>query len=446
MRKVFAGLAGCIILLCGAPALMGQGRAADPIDAAEAKGFFAEAKALSDADNAMTWGATLYGPMILADPRTRQVVANQPDPEGVLKFHDGVYSGLLPDEVGIANTAVNWSGLKWTMLVWPLPDTRYERARHMMHELFHRIQDDVGLPAATPPNAHMDERHARVWLQLEFRALSEALVREGEDGKRAIRDALIFRAYRQSLYPSSGPQERDLEMNEGLAEYTGYRLCGLPPAAARARVAVRLEERERATSGYARSFAYVTGAAYGLLLDEYSPNWRRPIRAVAGFDGMLSKAIGFEIPTGDLTSIATARAAAYDSARLMAREDKREAARQARLAQVRARFVDGPVLSLPGDPGLRYTFNPMGIEAFDAEWMFFDTIRVTAPWGILEVSDRGALVRHPDGVSLSEIRVSSPARSDESLVSGPGWSLRLARGWRAADGPRPGDMTLQKLN
>lgn len=443
MRTDVLGVALSAILAMTAPVLA-QGRSAGPMDNAEAKFYFAEALALSEADNALTWGVTLYGPILLADPRTRQVVANQPDPEGALIFQDGAYVGVLPDNVGIANTAITWSGLQWTMLVWPLPETKYERAKHVMHELFHRIQDNIGLPAASPPNAHMDERDARIWLQLEFRALSEALLRDGDERKRACQDALLFRAHRQRLFPDSGPQERALEMNEGLAEYTGYHLCGLPPAAARARVAVRLEERERAPSGYARSFAYVTGAAYGLLLDEYSTMWRKPINAVGGFETMLTKAIGFTIPRGDLTAIVTERAAPYDGQRLIAREERRESVRLARLAQAKLRFVDGPVLSCPSVRGLNYTFNPNAVEAFDADWMIFDTLRVTAPWGILDVVEGGAFIKRPAGGSFDEVRVPSPVRTGDSLVSGPGWSLRLTPGWRAVDGPRPEDLRIEK--
>jgi hypothetical protein len=41
----------------------------------------------------------------------------------------------LPDEVNIVNSAVSWSGVHWTMVMWPPPENPQARARLMAHEL-----------------------------------------------------------------------------------------------------------------------------------------------------------------------------------------------------------------------------------------------------------------------------------------------------------------------
>ena len=59
-------------------------QAPSPIDLAKAKDAFAEAQKVSNKDGGRLWGKTLYGPMLLVDPETRSVVANEPDNGGVL--------------------------------------------------------------------------------------------------------------------------------------------------------------------------------------------------------------------------------------------------------------------------------------------------------------------------------------------------------------------------
>jgi hypothetical protein len=85
----------------------------------------------------------------------------------------------------------------------------------MAHEMWHRVQNDIGFPASGAANDHLDSRDGRVWLQLEWRALAKALSVRGEQRRRAIADALLFRAYRRTIFPNAAAQEREMEMHEG---------------------------------------------------------------------------------------------------------------------------------------------------------------------------------------------------------------------------------------
>ncbi len=69
-------------------------------------------------------GKTLYGPMLFVQPESRAVVANEADASGLLQKQGDVYAGVLPKDVMIANTAVDWAGKRWTMVMWPLLWTR----------------------------------------------------------------------------------------------------------------------------------------------------------------------------------------------------------------------------------------------------------------------------------------------------------------------------------
>jgi hypothetical protein len=238
-----------------------------PIDIASARLYFAELRELGSSDAGRTWGRMVSGPMLFVDANTRTVVANEGDAEGILRANNGIWVGSLPLRINPANTAVDLGGKRWSMVLWPVSDSRYARRRLLMHESFHRIQNDLGLPATDPSNAHLATLEGRIWTRLEWRALTEALLRTGVARRRALTDALIFRARRRSLSAGAAEGERQLELNEGLAEYTGLALSGIPRSSLPDRAAVHLAQSEQQES-FVRSFAYASGPAYALLSTE----------------------------------------------------------------------------------------------------------------------------------------------------------------------------------
>lgn len=169
-----------------------------PINTTLAAQYFQEAQALCNRDNGKLWRVSLCAPMLFVDPKTRAVVANQPDKEGILTKNGNVFVGNLPAKVNIANTATEWAGVKWTMVKFPLPADKIRRANLMAHEMWHRVQSGIGFPLSNlPANNHLDSRDGRVWLQLEWRALAKALTSRGKQRRQAIADALLFRAYEE---------------------------------------------------------------------------------------------------------------------------------------------------------------------------------------------------------------------------------------------------------
>jgi hypothetical protein len=439
---IWKRLLGPLAAACTATMLSASALARQPaIDRALASEYFQEAKRLSDADDSALWGRPLYGPMLFVDPQSREIVANQADGEQKLTPDDSLFVGTLPDELGVANTAVKWAGVHWTMVMWPVSELPYARGRLLTHELFHRVQDDIGLPASNPANSHLDSKDGRIWLRLEWRALDEALIRSGAQRRRAAEDAIIFRRYRRSLFPGADTEERALEMNEGLAEYTGYRLCGLPAPVLPDRVAQRLEEQS-GRAGYGRNFAYLSGPAYGLLLDATNPSWRTGLKPTDDLGDLLSAALALRTPPDPAE--AALRARRYDGDRLIAAETQRENVRQERLAGYKRRFVDGPVLVLPLSGEVNYTYDPNGIEAFDDTSSVYRSVRVADAWGILEVS-AGAMVIRASG-RVSEVRVPAPTDPAAAPLTGDGWTLRLNDGWVNSPGKRPGDLAISKKN
>jgi hypothetical protein len=400
-----------------------------------ARRYFAEARALWQQDGGRLWGVSLEGPLLFADRVTRRVVANAPDRFKQLREENGVYVGQLDPDVPIANTATTWAEVKWTMVVWPLPRDRDARAVLLMHESWHRVQDRLGLPGAAPANHHLDTADGRLWLQLEWRALRQALLRDGDARRDAIADALLFRAFRRSLFAKAAAEERALEMHEGLAEYTGVKLSGMADADQRLYAARALESRPPAMPSFVRSFAYLSGPAYGLLLDAGGASWRPGLKPTHDLGALLAQTLKLPAPT--LTKAeAEARAQRYGGDQLRAAEQERERARQKRLAEYRALFVDGPVLTLPlQDP--QFSFDPNQLHPLEGQGTVYGFIKLTDTWGVL-TAPNGALM----AADFKRATVSAPA--DSKTLKGDGWELELKKGWRLVPGNRKGDLMLIK--
>jgi len=440
-----------LLLAADARAMDPAPRAAPPlldVDASLAASYFAEARALSERDGGALWGRPLYGPMIFVDPATSTLVADRRDAGGALEADGEVFRGPVPAELGYANTAQSWAGELWTTVVWPLPLDRHDRAQLMAHEMFHRIQPDVAAcPTGRVDNAHLDTEAGRTWLRLEWRALASALSAEGAIRRAALGDVLLFRARRHGLFPDAARQEAALVANEGLAEYTGLRLCALPDDVLPRRAASRLLREERGES-FPRSFAYAAGPAYGLLLDAAADaglrgDWRTDLEPTTDLVEVVARVYDLA-PTGPVAERAAERATIYDGTHVFADEEAREARRAARIARYRARFVDGPVLTLPASGSVQYEFDPYRVESFPDRGQVYDVLAVRDAWGELEVTSGGALPTPSETGSVAAFRVPAPAGAEGEPIVGDGWSLTLAPGWRLAADAREGDVVVRR--
>jgi hypothetical protein len=401
---------------------------------------FAEAKALCERDGGRLWGASLCAPIMLVDPQSRRIVASHPDAGGALQARDGVFVGILPADRNVANTAVEWSGTRWTQMLWPLPENAGERATLIAHELFHQRQPALGLAAGGEgENPHLDTLEGRYYLQLEWRALAKALQSDQRADKRAAAaDALAFRAERYRRFPNAQGNEAVLELNEGLAEYTGV-VVGHPDPVTRQQAALRnLSRLVELDASFVRSFAYATGPAYGLLLDELAPGWRGRLSGPASDMGArLRDAAGIEVQSG-VAALAVA-AARYDGAALHASENAREEKRLAQLERNRRRFVAGPILTLRL-VRMSIQFNPSTLQPLDELGTVYPTLRIADEWGVLEVVG-GALMRR----DRSAVVLAAPVVGEGTVQRGDGWTLTLKPGWRLVPDVRRGDFKLEQV-
>jgi hypothetical protein len=398
---------------------------------------FKLARQISDRDDGKTWGLAVCGPMLFAEPATGDVAANGADREGQLQRAGDIWRGKLPKSIHIANTAIDWAGVRWTMVAWPLPGDPRERAQLLAHECYHRIQPALKLPGNDAVNTHLDTLPGRVWMLLEWRALERALAERGEPRKLALSDALRFRRYRRSRIHDTAGKENQLEMNEGLAEYTGIRLANTDEGGRRAAAISGLHSAHQRSS-FVRSFAYASGPAYGVLLDESGKAWRKTLRPDSDLGAMVAAA--YQIRLGRIDEAAALAAArSYDGEAVIAAETERAQKMEAELADMRRRFLDGPVLVLPAAGNISFGFNPNGVLALDENSVVYRPLRASDRWGVLE-ADSGMMVRKNG--SIERIVVPAPKNTAGDTLSGDGWKLELQPGFRAGPGPRAGDFVV----
>jgi hypothetical protein len=298
-----------------------------PIDAARA--VFSEAAHLCAADDGKLWGASLCGPLMLVDPGTHAFVASQNDAAGALHDAGGVYTGTLSAAPDAADATLEWGGIRWATLSWPLPDDTAARAAVLMRQSFRRAQPGLPLP---PPraadNAHLDTLDGRYLLQLEWRALAQALAAPNERAARAAsEDALRFRNERRQLYPGAADAEGDAERDAGLAEYTGVVLGNATPEA-RTAAALRGLAAHVQEESFAHSFADANGPAYGLLLDRFAPGWQRRLANGDGLDVLLLAALKIDRRAESAAQLGK-RASRYGGEELLKAEIARDARRRA---------------------------------------------------------------------------------------------------------------------
>ncbi len=402
MRGFCTALAGLAAANFAAPAA-----AQDPLIAASAAG---ELRDMCEADAGQLWGVSLCGPLMVVNPATRGIWTSEPDRLNQLEQTGAGWVGALPADVPAANTSLEWAGVRWIQVLAPLPNEATHRRVLLAHEAWHRAQTAIGLVAQASDCAHLDHERARTLMRLEFRALGTALRSSGRGRRQAAEEAVLLRAARHAEFQDAAAQEAALDRNEGLAAYTGVRLGVTDnPDLYAARTLDRYDEHQ----AFARTYAYASGPAYGLLLDDLRPNWRSELGAYAPAD-LLAATLGVRNWNASDLRRAGER---YGAARITAEERTRTAARQARMAQLRLRYASGPRVELPLQD-MQMVFDPNGITPLDGLGNFYVNLTVRDAWGQIEAED-GALV----SADARRLIVSGP---DANGLTGPGWRLSLA--------------------
>ncbi|MGV2450547.1 UNVERIFIED_CONTAM: hypothetical protein POZ17_08590 [Ralstonia mannitolilytica] len=398
--------------------------------------YFDELKTASK-KNIGLWNKDLYGPMILIDPKTREFFANEPDSEGMLKRNGTLYSGVLPATINIANTAINWGGKRWAMIMLPLPESKENRINLLAHESFHSIQPLLGFTLNNAENNHLDQKEGRIYLRLELEALKQAVRSNSEkEMKQHLTNALIFRKYRNTLYKGSETTENLLELNEGIAEFTGLIVSGRNKDQTRSYFLNGIEGFMKNPT-FVRSFAYYTTSVYGYLLYHKDPDWNKKIDAKTDLTGYFIKAFDIRIQA-DLQKAVEKLSDNYNGTSIIKEETDREEQTKKRIAEYKLKFIQQPHFEIKFEK-MNVSFDPRNIVPVEDKGTVYPNIRITDLWGILTV-ENGALM----SPNWDKISISNPVNTENKKVSGDGWILELTDGYTIAKEEGSGNYKLSK--
>ncbi|WP_029906160.1 hypothetical protein [Prevotella sp. 10(H)] len=395
------------------------------IPADTAKAYYDEAKAISDKDNGRLWGISIYAPTLFIDPDTRDLVSNVTDNEGLLKKYGDIYFGKFPEDKIIANSTTRFGGKDYTMVMYPLPIDKYMRNVLIIHEMFHYRQPELGLSIPKDVNSyrnkHADDMQARIYFKLEWKALEKA-VRENKANlmKKYIREALIFRAYRQSLFEKAARDESMFELHEGLPEYTAHTLCSESEEALKEQVLIAIE-RIYDHPSYIRSFAYSSGFAYAYLLDKVKVEWRKGLKYDNDLSKLLQTACKIELPS-DIEKAKDGIKNKYDFETINKTESKRKEDKDKLQTLYREMFTQKPVLIIPlTQPNIG--FNPNGVESLgELGSVYADLYTAIDLWGKLNISEGACLL----GNGWRQLTVPAENVSIEgNIVKTSDWTLEL---------------------
>jgi hypothetical protein len=324
------------------------------------------------------WNIDLYGPVLLVEPGTRKVFANYPDSAGILKPDGKIYSGTLATNINLANTSVRWSGRNWAMIMLPLSGNKEDRLDLLTHELFHRAQPVLGFHNKNSDNSHLDLRDGRIYLRLELEALRQALVsKTRSEEMEHLSNAMFFRRTRYSLFPQAAGDENLLELNEGLAVYTGLKMSGRDET----QTSVILQQRLSDFLGYptfVRSFAYLTIPFYGHLLERTDGRWNLQIHDTSNLAVFFVKAFDLTVPV----SLCHDCMNQYGFNRITDEETNREEARARLIAGYKRVFIEQPHLDIRFEK-MNISFDPRNLVPLESYGTVYPNMRITDNWGYL---------------------------------------------------------------
>ena len=403
----------------------------------KASEYFRLVEEVCNKDNGSLWGENLYGPVMYVDSRNRTIYANVADMEDNLRARDGIFTGVLPKERIITNNMIEFGGVKFAMVPLPETEDRYRIVTRTVHSLFHCYQDRHGLKPSTFSTRHLNDRNARLYLKLEWKALTYAIGTNGETRNQAIRDALVFRGARRELFPAASVDENKFENYEGLTTFTYIKLCNSGPEEIQKRILEYLD-RIYQNNSYAWGYGFVHGALYATLLNDKGFDFKQIQQPDFDLGKAALEAYGVTLPVV-CRDVAGSLAMNYDIQAIRAEESEREAMINENTRRIVMTFMEKPVVTITMESP-NFSFEPEDINALDTLGTLYERLRVSDNWGRLAVDEGGALLNN----DLKLLRVSAKdIVVDKTHLSGEGWHMVLNDGWHAVSSGN-GSYTIRK--
>lgn len=210
--------------------------------------------------------------ILFFNKETRVAISNYQDTLQILKLKNGYYQGIVPNslnpkEIGSFSYIFDW-----------LPNSSdFFIISTIIHEIFHSLQETIGLNPESYHNDHMDQDLARTTVRLEWYYLKRAILYDTSNIKQNIDTAIFWRNYRRDNFRKYSSDENRFEIHEGLPKFFELKYTcpyfnrDLPEELIS--FCEMVEYDTNINSSFIRSFGYCSGSMYSYLLDKYSSNW-----------------------------------------------------------------------------------------------------------------------------------------------------------------------------
>ncbi len=386
--------------------------------------YFSKIEEICNKDNGRLWGKNLYGPLMLIDRSTRRITANQPDKEGILKERDGIYTGIYPREQIINNRAIAFGGTLFALVPLPGEEDEFRIISWSIHSLFHLFQESTGYKSSDFNIRIMDDKNARLWLKLEWKALRKAIEKEGSEKQLVIRDALIFRGSNHETYNNYIDDEIRFENYEGLATFTYILLSTDSPEEFRTRLFESLDKIYSFQS-YARSYGFIHGALYATLMYQKGFDFSAIQCENVDLANIVKDLYDIQCPEV-CRDVAGSIALNYGFETIVEEEAERDREISEKIHRQIAKFVERPVVLLELESPY-FDFELEDIRSLDTLGTIYSKIRVSDNWGKLTVDKGGCLLSN----NLRYLRITAKGfREDKNRIEGEGWLLILNNNWK----------------
>jgi len=386
------------------------------------------------------WNIDLYGPIIIVNPYTRQAYSNFQDTAGILKKDGKIFTGKLPANILVGNYSLNWGGLECAMVLTIfIKDNKDERVDLFTHELFHRAQPLLNFGKVNDQsNAHLDSKSGRIYLRLELDALVKALKSTDKNERtRHILNALYFRIYRYELFPNAYSSEASIEINEGIASYTGKVMRNLNEKEFNNLTITKITDFFKEQT-YVQMFAYNTIAAYGFLLRESDRYWNKKVTSETNLTDFFISAFDFSDKINQKINIDSI-AGLYNSVNIIKEETEREERIKKTVLAYKEKFLGQAHFEISFEKK-RLSYDTRYIVTIEDLGFVYPTMKASDNWGVLDIKDVGGFLNP----TKDKVIITIPTKMDRSNISGEGWTLLLNDDYKVIKDEKTSNYTIVK--
>ncbi len=389
----------------------------------KASTYFSKIGEACNRDNGKLWGKNLYGSVMLVERTSRKITANQQDRDGLLKEKEGIYTGVYPREMIINNLPVTYGGTIFALVPLPAEEDEFKIITRSIHSLFHVYQESLGIIEPEENITIMDEKNARLWIKLEWKALRRAINSDGAEKQLAIRDALIFRGSNRESYQKYALDQTRFENYEGLATFTYMLFTTTSTEEYKDRIFDYLD-RIYSFISYSRSYGFIHGALYATLLQQQGFDFSKLNTGDTDMGNLVKKLYQIQLPEV-CRDVAGSIALNYELDKIVEEETQRDVRIRERIQRETGTFTEKPVVLLELESP-SFDFEPEDVHPVDTLGTIYTRIRVSDNWGKLTVDKGGCLVSN----NLRYLRITAKGyKEDKNRIEGEGWHLILNNDW-----------------